>query len=148
MKGFSAVEILLAVALLGILAVAAVYLLPPVGEVSLAAAAVQVRNDIEYAQQNAVTTGQTSGVAFTNNGSYTVYQGTTSTPLSSPLTRSDMIITLSNSYPGVSISGNYTVEFDSMGQPTTGGSGSIDLVLGSHSKTITVTANTGRVTIQ
>ena len=148
MKGFSAAEVILTLALLGILAVAAFYLLPSVGDVSLDAAAVQVRNDIEYAQQNAMTTGQTSGVAFTNNGSYTVYQGTTSTPLSSPLTRSNMVITLSSSYPGVAISGNYTVEFDSMGKPTIGGAGSVNLVLGGHTKTITVTANTGRVTLQ
>lgn len=148
MRGFSAVEVLLTVSLLGILAVAAIYLIPPVGDVSLTAAAVQVRSDIEYAQRNAMTTGQTSGVQFVNNGSYTVYQGTTSTPLVSPLTRTNMITTLSGSYPGVSISGNYTVEFDRMGKPTTGGGGSITLALGNHIKIIRVTANTGRVTIQ
>lgn len=148
MRGFSAVEVLLTVSLLGILAVAAIYLIPSVGDVSLAAATVQVRSDIEHAQQNAMTTGQTSGVQFVNNGSYTVYQGTTSTPLVSPLTRTNMITALSSSYPGVSISGNYTVEFDSMGKPTTGGGGSITLVLGNHIKIIRVTANTGRVTIQ
>jgi prepilin-type N-terminal cleavage/methylation domain-containing protein len=148
MRGFSAVEILLAITLLGVLAVAAIYSITSTGDVSLNAAAVQVRSAIEYAQQNAMTTGQTSGVTFINNGAYTVYQGTVSTPIANPLTRENMVVTLSVSYPGVNISGNYTVEFDSMGRPTTGEGGSITLVLGSHSKIISVTSNTGRVTIQ
>lgn len=148
MRGFTAVEILLTVGLLAILALAAVSLLPSVGSIRLGAAAKQVQSDIEYAQQNAMMTGQTSGVLFVNNGSYTVYQGTFSTPLSSPLTHQDMVITLSTHYPGVSISGNYTVEFNDMGSPTTGGGGSVTLTNGSTSKILTVTANTGKVTIQ
>lgn len=148
MRGFTAVEALLTLAVAGILALAAVLLLPPVGEVTLNSAAIQVRNDIEYAQQNAMDTGQTSGVVFVDHGSYTVYQGTVSTPLSSPLTQASMIITLSTSYPGVAISGNYTVEFDRMGKPSVGGGGSITLTSTSSSKIITVTANTGRVKIQ
>lgn len=148
MRGFTAVEILLSISVLGILALAAVSLLPPVGNVILDAAAKQARSDIEYAQQNAMTTGQTSGVSFVTSGLYTVYQGTAVTPLKSPLTGSDLIITLGKSYPGVVISGNYTVEFDGFGNPTTGGGGSVTLTSAGATKTITVTANTGRVNLQ
>ena len=148
MRAFTAVEVLLSVLLLGVLALAAVMLVPPIGTYRLNAAANQVRSDIQYAQQNAVTTGQTSGVQFVNGGAYTVYQGTVSTPLLSPLTRSTWIVTLSTNYPNTVISGNYTVEFDNFGNPTTGGGGSVALVNGSITKTITVAANTGRVSVQ
>ncbi len=148
MRGFTAVEILLVTSLLGILALAVVFLLPPVAAVTLEAAAHQVRSDIEFAQQNAMITGQTSGVQFVSAGSYTVYQGTTATPLMSPLTGQSMVMTLSASYVGTAISGNYTVEFDSMGKPSTGGGGSVNLSNGGVTRTIAVTANTGRVTIQ
>lgn len=148
MRGFTAVEILLTIALLGILAFAMISLITPVGSVRLNAAAEQLRSDIQFAQQNAMTTGQVSGVQLVNGGSYTVYQGTTATPLINPLTGQSMVITLNTNYPNTVISGNLTVEFDYMGKPTTGGGGSISLVNGSFTKTISVTQNTGRVTIQ
>ncbi len=146
MRGITAVEVILSIALLGIMAIAAVFLVPPVGSVRVEAAAKQVRSDIEYARQNAMMTGQTSGVQFVSGGAYTVYQGTVSTPLLSPLTGQTMVVTLSTNYPSTTISGNFTVEFDNMGNPTTGGGGSVTLVNGSVSKTITVTQNTGKVT--
>ena len=146
-KGFSSVEALLVLALSGILAVGAVLFLPSLGGVNLNSAAIQVRRDIEYARQNAMNTGQASGVVFVSSGSYTVYQGTVSTPLNSPLTLAPMIVTLSSSFPGVTISSSYTVEFDRTGKPSTGGGGSVTLSSGSSSATISVTANTGRVTI-
>lgn len=148
MKGFTLVEVLLTLVLLGILAIAAVFLIPNMNHFRVSAAAKQVQSDIEYARLNATTTGQTSGVQFLDNGPYTVYQGSAATPLSNPLTRSNMVINLNRNYPGTSISGNYTVEFDRMGKPTTGGGGSLTLVNGNASKVISVTANTGKVTVQ
>lgn len=148
MRGFTAVEVLLVVAILGVLGLAAISFLPSAQATRLRSAAEQVRSDIEYARENAMTTGQTSGVQFINNSSYTVYQGTPATPLLNPLTRQDMVVTLSSSYPGVSVSGNYTVEFGSLGSPTTGGGGSITLTSSSLTKIISVTANTGRVVLQ
>ncbi len=93
-------------------------------------------------------TGQTSGVQFISGGSYTVYQGSTATPLTSPLDKQNMVITLANKYPNIVISSNYTVEFNSMGTPTTGGGGSVTISDGTNSKVIAVTANTGMVAIQ
>jgi Tfp pilus assembly protein FimT len=148
MRGVTAVELVLAIALLSILALAAVSLVPPMGSIRVAAAAKQVQSDIEYARQNSMMTGQTSGVNFVSNGSYTVYQGTVATPLTSPLTHANMVFTLSDSFPGTVISSNYTVEFDTMGAPTTGGGGQVVITSGTSSKTISVTANTGKVTIQ
>lgn len=146
-KGFSLIELVLVIALLGLLALGALVIAPNVSLSRLDAAARQVQSDIEYAKQNALLSEVTSGIAFTAGGSYTVYQNTIATPLLSPLTRQSMIITLSNNYPGISISTNYTAEFNRFGSPTTGGGGSVTLTDGTNTRSVSVTANTGRVTI-
>ncbi len=145
--GFSLIELVLIIAVVGLLALAVVVLSPGVSLARLDAAARQVQSDIEYAKQNALLSEVTSGAAFTSGGSYTVYQNTIATPILSPLTRQSMVITLSNNYPGISISTNYTVEFNRFGSPTTGGGGSVTLTDGTNTRTISVTANTGRVTV-
>jgi prepilin-type N-terminal cleavage/methylation domain-containing protein len=102
-RGFSVVEVVWVIALLGVLGLAATVLVPSSLPAQLEAASQQVRSDIEYARQLAMTTGQTHGVQFVSGGSYTVYQGTVLSPVANPLTRQSMVITLSATYPGVTI---------------------------------------------
>jgi len=147
-NGFTLIELVLVIGLLGVLALAAVVISPDISPARLDAAAKQVQSDIEYAKQNAVLTATTHGAQFVSGGAYTVYRSTTATPLASPLTKQSMVITLSAQYPGISISSNYTVEFDRFGNPTTGGGGSVTITDGTTTKTIGVTSNTGRVTVQ
>ena len=148
-RGFTIVETLLASALLGVLGVAAVVMSPSAEPIRVISAARQIQNDIEYAKQNAMMTGVTSGVVFKKFNGYTVYQSTKDTPLTDPLTRSDMVVSLlADDYPNVKINTNYTVEFNSFGTPTTGGGDSIEVTDGTNSKTILVASNTGRVKIQ
>ncbi|MDO8493730.1 MAG: GspH/FimT family pseudopilin [Deltaproteobacteria bacterium] len=147
-RGFTLLELLLTIALLGLLAVGAILLSPSISPSRLDAAAKQVVAAIQYAQQNASTRSVTCGVQFLSGGAYTVYQGTTTTPLADPLTKQNMIVTLANRYPGISLSSNYTVEFNRMGIPTTGGGGNITITDGSSTKTIQVTANTGTALMQ
>src|SRR5690349_14498161 len=120
MRGFSLVQLVMMLGVLGILGLAVIIYAPSLDTTRLDVAVRQVLSDIEYAKQNASLTGVTSGVAFVNGGAYTVYQGTTATPLANPATRQNMVVTLSTNFPGVVISGNYTVEFNSLGKPTTG----------------------------
>jgi len=148
LRGFTLLQLVLTVAVLGILGMSVVSITGTPQRVNLDAAAREVQSDIRYAQQNAMMTGTTSGVSFVSGGAYTVYQSTTATPLKSPLTKQDMVLTLSAKYPTVAISGSYVVQFNSFGAPTTGGGSSVTLTAGSYSKVIAVTANTGRVTIQ
>jgi len=148
MRGFTLIELVMVLGIMGILSVAAVVSMQTPSSAHLGAAAAQVKSDVEYAKQNAVMTGQTSGVNFTANGSYTVYQGTTATPLKSPMSQQNIITTLSTTYPNITISTNYVVEFNGFGAPTTGGGGSVQITNGSATKTISVTANTGLVTVQ
>jgi prepilin-type N-terminal cleavage/methylation domain-containing protein len=147
-RGFTLAELVVVVAIAGVLAVAAIVATPSPTDANLMAAARQVQSDIEYAKQNAMTTGTTSGVSFTANGSYTVYQGTTATPLTSPLTLSNMVITLSTNFPGISISNSYVVQFNNLGAPTTGGGSSVTLTNGTTTHKVNVTNNTGMVFIQ
>lgn len=140
-------ELVLVIAVLGILATAVVVLSPSVTPARLDAAAKEVQAHIEFAQHHAMMTTQTAGVQCVASGAYTVYQGTTVTPLANPLTKQNMVLTLSDKYPGISISSHYTVEFNKFGSPITGGGGSVTITDGSSSKTISVTANTGRVSI-
>jgi len=148
MRGFTLIELVMVLGVLAVLSVAAIVSVPSPAPAQLGAASFQVQSDIEFAKQNAMMTGQTSGVSFTANGTYTVYQGTTATPLKSPLTQQNMITTLSANYAGVSIGTSYVVEFNAFGAPTTGGGGSVQITNGSSTKTIAVTANTGMVKIQ
>lgn len=145
LKGFTLIELILVIALLGVLAVAVVVISPGISPARLDAASKQVQSDIEYAKQNAVLTATTHGVQFVSGGSYTVYRSTVATPINHPLTKQSMVITLSSQYPGISISSNYTVEFNRFGNPTTGGGGSVTITDGTNTRTISVTANTGRV---
>ncbi len=145
-NGFTLIELVLIIALIGVVGLAVVVLVPSLSVTKLDVATKQVLSDIEFAKQNAMMTGQTSGVQFVSGGAYTVYQGTTATPLSSPLTKTNMVITLSSSYSGISITSSYTVEFNSLGSPTTGGGGSVTISNGTSTKTITVAANTGKIT--
>jgi prepilin-type N-terminal cleavage/methylation domain-containing protein len=147
-RGFSLIELVMVIAIVGVLGLVAIIYAPSIDNTRLDAAAKQVVSDIEFAKQNASLTGVISGVNFVSGGAYTVYQGTTATPLASPLTLQSMVVTLSAKYPNIVISSNFTVEFDSLGSPTTGAGGSVTLSNGSATKTITVTANTGKLVLQ
>ncbi|PIR21184.1 MAG: hypothetical protein COV45_00120 [Deltaproteobacteria bacterium CG11_big_fil_rev_8_21_14_0_20_47_16] len=147
-SGISVVEIIGVMALLGILGLAAVVLVPSGYPARLDAASKQVQSDIEHVRQLAMSTTVTHGIQFVAGGDYTAYQTDISTPILSPLTHLDMITTLGNKYPGVSIQTNYTVEFDDNGAPTVGAGGFVTISNSSGSKNILVTAGTGSVVIQ
>lgn len=147
-RGVSVVEIVGVMALLGVLGLTALVWIPSYNPTRLDAASKQVQSDVEYARQLAMTTNVVHGVQFVANGSYTVYQAIVGTPISSPLTHQNMIITLSDRYPGVTIQTNYTVEFDSFGAPSVGGGGAVTIINPSGSKVIRVIDTTGSVVIQ
>ena len=141
-------EMVLVISLLSIVGAFTFFVMRPSVDLSrLDAATKVVASDIEFAKASARASGQTSGVSFVQNGAYTVYEGSTATPLKSPLTLQDLIVTLSSTFPGISISNSFIVEFNAFGAPTTGGGGSVTLTNGTDTKTISVTANTGRVGI-
>lgn len=148
MRGASIVEIVGVIAILGVLGLAAVVWVPTNAPAKLDAAGKQVQSDVEYARQLAMTSAATHGVQFVAAGTYTVYRGTVATPVLSPLTRLNMVVSLSSLYSGISIQNDYTVEFDRFGAPSVGGGGFVTITNGAQTKQISVTAGTGSVVLQ
>lgn len=148
--GFTTIELVLTIALLGVLALGITTMTMDYKRSYMEVAPQKARSDIEYARSLAMMKrGTTFGVFFDDTlDRYTVYEASVSSPVASPQTKQSLIETFSK-WPGVTVTGgNYTVEFGQFGQPTTGGGGSVQLTDGSVTKTISVTANTGRVSVQ
>jgi prepilin-type N-terminal cleavage/methylation domain-containing protein len=147
--GFSLIELVLVISLLGILAFSVVTITFDTTTSHLTVAAKKIQSDILYARSLAMTRrGVTFGVAFTDaTDTYVVYETSTATPVLSPVNRQPMNEDFAK-FPGVTITGgNYTVEFNRKGAPSAGGGGSVQITNGTTTKTISVVANTGRVVI-
>jgi len=145
-SAFTLIELVLVIALLGILSAAAVVTVFNYKKSYIEVAKHKIVSDINLAQQMAMTKkGTTFGVFFdSTNNRYTVYEGTVATPIDDPLDKQDLIEDFAR-FPGVSIVANYTVEFNQYGAPTTGGGGNVQITDGTITRTITVTTETGRV---
>lgn len=154
--GFTLIELVLAVALLGIVTVTAI---PKVNTAEQAVALDSVsrtfESDMKYAQSLAAVTGDTHGVRVSNdNKTYTVYRKDANgaeTTVSSPHNHQPMQTDISQKFQGTSFSPSaqpVTVEFDSNGKPTALANQQIN-ILGQNgsSKSITISAATGRIDI-
>lgn len=148
-SGFTLIEVVLTIGLIGILGFSVAIITGGVTSGNLAVAAKKVQSDIQFARSLAMTNqGTTYGVAFTDSSdSYIVYETDVGSPVTNPLTKEAMNEDFSQ-FPGISITGgNFTVEFNRYGAPTTGGGGNVQLTDGSSTKSIEVTTNTGRVVV-
>ena len=150
-RGFTAIELILVIVILGILAAIAYPRFQGLPGIRVSAAAQAIAADIRYAQSQAISTAYNYKVYFyAGTNSYSVYQKNRSsgaeTIMSHPLKAGNYTVVVATDYPGVIIGGDYTVEFDYLGAPVTGGGGSVTVSGGGNSMTISVLANTGRVT--
>ncbi len=148
--GFTLIELVVVIAITGILAVATTVVIYNYKQSYLPIAANKIKSDIEHARGLAMMRqGTTYGVYFNDaTDTYTVYQGTVATPVADPQTKQNLIETFSK-WPGLSITGgSYTVEFNQFGAPSTGGGGSVTITDGTNTRIISVTAGTGKVTVQ
>ena len=127
-RGFTMVEIIMVVVLIGILAVSVVPKFVDTSAISLQGGAAMVLADIRYTQELAMSTHAPKTITFTTSDTfYTVVSQTMNLP------------------SRVSISNGATFTFNSLGEPTTGGGSSVEIQAGSSTKTITVENYTGRV---
>lgn len=150
-KGFTLIELVLVVALLGVLSVGAIVVVYDAKEANLEVATQKVRSDIEFARSLAMTKkGTTFGVFFdVSENQYTVYEGTVATPVKNPQTLQNDLVEDFGAYSGVVLSSSDVIlEFDEVGAPTSGGDEPITLTQGARSKIITVSSGTGHVTVQ
>ena len=127
-RGFTIIELMMVVVLIGILAVSVVPKFVDTSAISLVGAAAMVAADIRYTQELAMSTNSSKTIVFTtSNDNYTVDSRNVDLPSK------------------VSISSGTTFTFNSLGEPTTGGGSSVTLSAGAETKTITVENYTGRV---
>jgi MSHA pilin protein MshC len=127
-KGFTLVELIMVVVLIGIMAVSVVPKFVDTSAFSLAGGAGMAAADIRYAQELAMGTHASKSIVFTSgNTYYTVDSRNVNLPSK------------------VTISSGATFTFNSLGEPTTGGGSSVTLSAGAETKTITVESYTGRV---
>ncbi|EKD51485.1 MAG: hypothetical protein ACD_62C00244G0003 [uncultured bacterium] len=149
-RGFTIIELVVVIAILGVLSVAAVTMTFDFKRSYVEVAAQKTRSDIEHARSLAMTKKGTIYGAFFNDATdtYTVYQTAIATPVEDPLTKQNLIENFSK-WSGVSITGgDYTVEFNQLGAPTVGGGGGVQLTDGTNTKIISVTAVTGKVSVE
>jgi MSHA pilin protein MshC len=131
-RGFTIIELIMVVVLIGILAVSIVPKFTDTSAISLQGGAAMVRADIRYTQELAMSTHAPKTITFTTNDTfYTVNSQTMNLP------------------SRVSISSGATFTFNSLGEPTAacGSGSSVEITTAGSSppKTITVDCFTGRV---
>jgi MSHA pilin protein MshC len=160
-KGFTLIELVMVLVLIGIVAIVVVPRLPNVAATKAGALVDKLRADIRYAQNLAMTRNTRSRVRFNGNGTappsgYTVVTSTTSTCTSfiaatDPARGGALTVTLgTGDYANISVvPGKNCLEYDSLGRPCDC-SASGTMLPGSScftsiSSALTVTINAGSV---
>mgnify|MGYP006292206817 CR=1 FL=1 len=147
--GFTMIELIVVIA---IIAIAAVVVVPQIGRTDtfeVQGAARALISDLLYAQNDAIGEQATRRVIFnTTNNSYRLTDGSNVT-LPAQWLGGSYQVDLADSFSQVSIDSvsftSATMSFDELGSPSEGGT--IDLTAGGQRYRITVTAFTGRVTV-
>ena len=135
--GMTLIEVILVMVIMGILSA---ILIPRLSiltspDSSLEGAAYIIGSDIRYVQESAMANRVSKSVIFTSGSSAYTFNPTSSLDPSGKLPS------------GITISNNFTITFNSLGEPTTGGGGSVMVSNGVQSKTISVVNYTGKVNI-
>lgn len=140
-SGMTLVELILMVVIIGILSVVVIPKLDTTSfsGTSVGGAAWMIASDIRYVQECAMANRVSKSVAFTSGQS--VYTFPATVPSTTNLDPSGRLPS------GVTISTNFTVTFNSLGEPTAGGGGSVTVSSGGQTKTISVVNYTGKVNI-
>ena len=126
--GFTLIEILIVILVIGILAVAIIPRMLSTTRFSALLAAEMAVTDIRATQVEAMFEGDSKSITFNGDDTYT---------------RNGITKTLPG---GATTSATYMITFNSFGEPTSG-VGSFTITSGSDTKTITILALTGKATI-
>jgi len=135
MKGFTLIEIVATLVIIGVMSVTAAVRLTGTSTISVRGAAEMIQTDIRYAQEVAMAEHTAKSVIFSNGSSAYTF---------SPASGMDPLGELPS---GVTISNDFTVTFNTLGEPTSGGGGSVSISADGQIKTISVTNYTGKVSI-
>jgi prepilin-type N-terminal cleavage/methylation domain-containing protein len=135
-RGMTLIEVIVVMIIIGIVAA---IVLPKIdfggtsSRASVYGAANMIASDIRYAQEFAMANRISKSVTFTSGSSVYTF---------SPVNNLDSSGRLPS---GVTVDSNFTVTFNSLGEPTTGGGGSFTISGGA--KRITIVNYTGKVNV-
>lgn len=155
-SGFTLIELVMVITILGIIAYVGIEGTFDMSSYSLDGATQKVLQDIRYAQNLAMTTGEQYGFQVTGETTYEVYKVEDHSIPTSPYTQAPMQEDLSQSFTGTTFGAAaeypaFQVEFDAQGTPTLGAM-SIILEIGEVpnliQQTIAVSGSSGLVSIQ
>ena len=135
--GMTLIEVIVVTAVIGVLAAVAVSRISPSVSTtaSVSGAAQMIASDIRYAQEFAMANRVSKSVAFTAGASVYTFNPAGGLDGSGRLPE------------GIMVNNSFTVTFNSLGEPTAGGGGSVTVSGGGQSRTIRVVNYTGKVTI-
>ena len=136
-RGITLIEVILVIAIIAILAAVALprFDFAITSRASVDGGAYMIASDIRYAQECAMANRITKSVIFTSGSS--IYTFNPSGDLD-PTGRLPS---------GVTINNNFTITFNSLGEPIVGGGGSVTVSGGGQTRTINVVNYTGKVNI-
>ena len=136
-KGMTFIEVLVVILIVGVLAAVVMsrFDFATSTKTSVDGAAYIVASDIRYAQEYAMANRVLKTITFTSGSSTYTFSPTSAMDPSGRLPT------------GTIIGSNFTIIFNSLGEPTTGGGGSVTVSGGGQTKTISVVNYTGKVNI-
>jgi prepilin-type N-terminal cleavage/methylation domain-containing protein len=130
MRGFTTIEIIAVLVVVGVLVAAATVKFTSTSTISLRAAAEMIQADIRYTQAEAMATNANQSINFVaGNNNYMVGSETRDLP------------------SGVTIAAGRLFTFDSLGEPTAGGGQFVSVSDGTNTNTVNVVDCTGKVDI-
>jgi len=163
-RGFTLVEIILVVVILGIVAYLAMPMVSNAADIQVRAAANRIAADIDYTKSMAITNQQSYSVVFSPTGeSYEIRLTSTNTVIDHPVNPGSFVVDFSNegSLARVDLvdadfdsDSGHAITFDYLGSPYSGmntssplNSGQITLKAGNFTLVVSVEPITGYVTV-
>jgi len=161
-KGFTLIELVMIIVILGIVALASMPKTTAEPRVRLEAACQRIALDLRYVQAMSLAQQVRFGISFDPAAeTYFAYRVNVGTKARDPQTRNDFDVSFTalNEFKGIDIaSTNFSnkLEFDSAGAPYDGnevilssqGIITIQTALGAYSRTVRIEAKTGKVSVQ
>ena len=138
-SGFTIVELLIVIMIIGIAAMISVPIMSSGGNIQIRSAANMIAADLEYAKSIAITRQENFSVSFDSNNDFYEVQDTNGVVILHPVSKRSYRIDFPNderlSRVGIDVP-SFTVTFDSLGSPSSGGVVNLSLK-GSGGGTIT-----------